>query len=54
MQRLDTSLQNYFFYSGFLADVEISIDKINSFLEENHDIFDLLANEFIKKIKSTK
>ena len=51
---LDNSMYNYFFYGGFLIDAEISVDKMNSFLEENSNTFTLLANEFIKKIKLSK
>lgn len=47
---LVTSMQNYFFYGGFLVDVNISIKKMKSFLEENSYTFELLAGEYIKQI----
>jgi len=43
---------NYFFYNANLIDVEISEDKMKSFLDENISFFDLLIPEFLKKIES--
>jgi len=42
---------NYFFYGSNLIDVEISIAKMQNFLNENKKTFEKLALEFIKKIQ---
>jgi hypothetical protein len=44
------SLQNKLLYGGNLADIEIPLDLMKSFLEEQKQTFDLLAKEHIKKI----
>jgi hypothetical protein len=54
IQALGTAMQNYFHYGGFLVDVDISIEKMNSFLEEYRSTFELIASEFIKKIEQIK
>ena len=41
-----------FHYNGFLVDVEIPIDKMQSFLEKHHNSFEKLAVEFVKKIQN--
>ena len=41
-----------FHYNGFLVDVEIPIDKMQSFLEKHHNSFEKLAAEFVKKIQN--
>lgn len=41
---------NFFFYNANLIDVEISDNKMKSFLDENKLFFDALISEFIKKI----
>jgi len=54
IQALGIATQNYFQYGGFLADVDIPTEKMQSFLEEHRKSFELIANEFIKKIQSYK
>jgi hypothetical protein len=44
----------YFYSGGILVDVEISLTKMKSFLEENKDELDKLSLEYIKKIKQIK
>ena len=46
-----TMQANYFFYGSNLIDVEISIAKMQNFLNENKKTFEKLALEFIKKIQ---
>ena len=41
-----------FYFGGLHSDAELSIDKIQSFLKEYHDSFDIASNEYIKKIKN--
>ena len=41
-----------FHYNGFLVDVEIPIDKMQSFLEKHWSLFEKLAAEFVKKIQN--
>ena len=52
----DMDYTDYFFYSGFLVDVDIPISKMESFLEEsnNKSKFEKIAMEHIKKIKQYK
>ncbi len=45
---------NYFYYGGYLADVEIPEDKMKSFLDEHRSTLKQLASEYIKKIKQHK
>lgn len=54
LQGLGTAMQNYFHYTGFLVDVEIPIEKMKSFLEEHRNTFEIIVNEYIKKIQSYK
>lgn len=54
IQALGTAMQNYFHFGGFLVDVDISIEKMNSFLEEYRSTFELIASEIIKKIEQIK
>ena len=44
----------YFYRGGFLADVEIPIQKMESFLNKHKPAFEKLALEHIKKIKQHK
>jgi len=46
--------EKYFFFSGYLIDTIIPIPKMKSFLENNKKLFDIIANEHIKKIKLMK
>ncbi len=51
---LAQDVQDYFHYSGFLADVEIPSEKMQTFLEEHKSQFEQLATEHIKKINQYK
>jgi len=51
---LRTNQHNYFFYGGYLIDVDIPIPKMKNFLEENKSTFEKLADENFKKIKEYK
>lgn len=51
---LAQDVQDYFHYSGFLADVEIPSEKMQIFLEEHKSQFEQLATEHIKKINQYK
>ena len=42
---------NEFFYNGHLVDVEITESQIKSFIEENAQMFSVLVDENIKKLK---
>ena len=48
---LDADFNHNFHYGGFLADVEIPIDKMRLFLERHNADFDKIAVECIKKIQ---
>ena len=45
---------NHFYYGGHLVDVEITMEKMKSFLEENKIELEQVAEEHIKKIKHSK
>lgn len=45
---------NRFYYGGHLVDVEISDEKMKSFLEDHRLILEQLTEEYIKKIKQHK
>ena len=47
MPKLNISFSEQFYYGGFLYDSNISINDATRFLEENKNIFDMLANEHI-------
>jgi len=47
-------LQNRLYYGGYLADVDISVTELKSFLDDHKSEFDQLALEHIKKIKQYK
>ena len=49
---LSNDFDNIFHYSGFLVDVEIPIDKMQSFLEKHRNLFEKLAAEIVKKIQN--
>ena len=49
---LSNEYTNIFHYNGFLVDVEIPIDKMQSFLEKHSNLFEKLAAEFVKKIQN--
>jgi hypothetical protein len=42
---------NTFFYNGHLVDVEITESQMKSFIEENAQMFSVLVDENIKKLK---
>ena len=48
--KYNLSVQNRLFFGGNLVDIEIPLDSMKLFLEEQKSTFDLLSNEFIKKI----
>ncbi len=52
--KLGTASQNYFQYGGFLMDVDVTLTKMESFLSENRTSFELIADQFIKKIQNYK
>ncbi|PBO85611.1 MAG: hypothetical protein COA77_03270 [Thaumarchaeota archaeon] len=45
---------NYFYFGGYYADVKISIEKMNKFLDIHKDKLEFLAEQFIKKINQHK
>ena len=47
---IDSDFDHNFHYGGFLADVEIPIEKMRLFLERHNAEFDKIAAECIKKI----
>ena len=49
---LSTEFADIFHYNGFLVDVEIPIDKMQSFLEKYRNSFEKLAAEFVKRIQN--
>jgi len=42
---------NEFFYNGHLVDVKITEPQVKSFIEENAQMFSVLVDEYIKKLK---
>ena len=48
---IDSDFDHNFHYGGFLADVEIPIEKMRLFLERHSTKFDKIATECIKKIQ---
>ena len=48
--KLSSEFDSKFHYTGLLADVEIPVDKMDSYLNTNLDLFENLAMQFIKKI----
>ena len=49
---LSSDFDHIFHYKGYLANVEIPIDKMQSFLEKHRNSFEKLAAEFVKKIQN--
>ena len=49
---LESDVDYIFHYDSFLVDVEIPIDKMQSFLEKHRNLFEKLAAEFVKKIQN--
>jgi len=54
MTRLILDYGNHFYIGSNLANVDITEEHMNSFLEKNKETFALLASEHIKKIKQYK
>ena len=50
----NNEFENIFHYGGNLANVDISENRLKSFLDEHHIIFEKLTSEFIKKIDQHK
>jgi len=42
---------NTVFYGGYLVDFDIPVSKLETFLEKHKSEFELIALEYIKKIK---
>lgn len=51
---LQIAYTDYFYYGGFLVDVDIPITKMESFLQEHKEMLEKFAMEHIKKIKQHK
>ena len=49
--RINLGRQTHFFYNGHLIDVEITEPQMKSFIEENAQMFSVLVDEYIKKLK---
>lgn len=50
----ETVSNEKFFYGGHLANVDISEERVKSFLDEHHIILEKLTSEYIKKIDQHK
>ena len=50
--KLSSEFDSQFHFTGLLADVEIPLEKMKSYLDKNHEIFEKLAIQFIKKIRN--
>jgi len=50
--KLSSEFDSQFHFTGLLADVEIPLQKMKSYLDDNRDIFEKLAIQFIKKIRN--
>ena len=46
----DLDCHNYFYYGGSLLDVDIPAEKVQQFIKKHELSFDVVADEFIKKI----
>ena len=47
---LSIKINDEFFYDGYLFDTEIDNKKAKEFLRKNHEYFEVLATEYMKKI----
>ena len=47
-------MNDRFYYGGFLADVEISEDRVIEYFRDNSKDFEIIGEEFIKKINKYK
>ena len=50
--KLSSEFDSQFHFTGLLADVEIPLQKMKSYLDNNRDIFEKLAIQFVEKIKN--
>ena len=48
----DLAYHDYFYHSGNLIDTDIPEEKVRGFAKKHMPTFDMLADEFIKKIKN--
>ena len=48
----DLAYHDYFYYGGNLIDTDIPEEKVRGFVKKHKSTFDMLADEFIKKIKN--
>ena len=49
-----TSYHNWFYYGGYLADVDIPLEKMELFIKEHKLTFDKISQEYLKKIIQLK
>lgn len=49
-----TSYHNWFYYGGYLADVDIPLEKMELFIKEHKLTFDKISQEYLKKITQLK
>ena len=49
---LSSDFDHIFHFKGYLANVEIPIDKMQSFLEKHRNLFEKLAAEFVKRLQN--
>ena len=47
----DLDYNNYFYHGGNLIDVEIPEEKVKQFIKKYESSFDMLSDEYIKKIR---
>ena len=47
------NISDYFHFAGKFVDVEISEEKMNKFLDNERESLDILANEYIKYMKTS-
>ena len=52
--RFISAYQDYFYYGGYLVDVEIPLEKMKKFIGMEKTVFDKLAIQYIKKIQEFK
>ena len=48
--KIQTDMDNIFYFDAFLQDVKIDNKKMSIFLEKNKKIFSDLADEYLEKI----
>jgi hypothetical protein len=46
----DLDYHNYFYHGGNLIDTDISEEKVKQFIKKYESVFDMISDEFIKKI----